>query len=189
MSKARTIIKYHVNPKRDRQYDEDLREHLRTTWKLPGRTHTQIAKALGQGDPSRDKAYGLALMYALHEFAESDDETICWYPNLKLKEADLQKKREKSKHNDYHLKLYKHSPYRKLIDRDPSRTDEIVQGVIRGYLKANGPKSAHAILEAMRMKLGHVARSVVERCLASLIADGGVIKEAVNPTLTLHRLS
>ena len=188
MSKARTIIKYRVNPKRDKQHDEALREHLHTTWKLPGRTHTQIAKALGLGDPSRDKAYGLAIMYALHEFAENNDATICWYPNLKLKEADLQKKREKSQHNDYHLKLYKHSPYRKIIDRDPSRTDEIVQKVIGGYLKANGAKSGHAILEAMRMKLGHVARSVVERCLASLIADGDVIKEAINPTLSLYRL-
>ncbi len=145
MSKARPIVKYHVNPKRDKQYDDALREHLRTTWKLPGRTHTQIAKALGVGNPSKDKTYGLAIMYALHDFAENDSDTICWYPNLRLKEKDLQKKCEKSKHNDYGLKLYKHAPYRKLIDRDLGHTDEIVGRVILGFLKACGTQSGHAI--------------------------------------------
>ena len=189
MSKARTIIKYHVNPKRDKQYDEALREHLRTTWKLPGRTHTQIAKAVGYGNPSTDKAYGLAIMYALHEFAENDDDTICWYPNLRLKEADLEKKRVKNKHNDYHLKLYKHSPYRKMIDREPHRTDEFVGKIILGFLKATGPTSGHGILESMRMKLGHVASSVVERCLTALLGNGDVTAERVNRTLTLYHFS
>lgn len=188
MPTKRIIPKYYVNTRRDRQYDEALRDHLGATWKQPGRTHTQIAKALGCGNPSTDKAYGFAIMYALHDFAERDDETISWYPNLKLPEAALEKKREKSKHNDYYLKFYKHSPYRKMIDRDPSRTDEIVGKIIHGFLKAKGSTSGHGILEAMQIKLGHVARSVVERCLASLIADGDVIKEKVNPTLTLHRL-
>ena len=188
MPTKRIIPKYYVNTRRDRQYDEALRDHLGATWKQPGRTHTQIAKALGCGNPSTDKAYGLAIMYALHDFAENDDETICWYPNLKLPEAALEKKRTKGNKNGFDLKLYKHSPYRKMIDREPHRTDEFVGKTILGSLKAKGPTSGHGILEAMQMKLGHVARSVVERCLASLIADGEIIKEQVNPTLTLHRL-
>lgn len=188
MTTKRIVPKYHVNPRRDRQYDAALREHLRATWKFPGRTHTQIARNLGEGDPSKDKAYGFAIMYALHDFAENDDDTIAWFPNLRLSEAALEKKRAKSKFNDYGLKLYKHSPFRKMIDRDPRKMTEVVKQVILGYLKAQGPQSAHAIMEAMKMKLGHIARSVVERCLLALITEGEVIKEVVNPTLTLHHL-
>jgi hypothetical protein len=188
MATKRIIKKYHVNSRRDKQYDAALSEHLRATWKLPGRTYNQIAKQLGAGDPSKDKVYGLAIMYALHDFAENDQDTIVWFPNMRLSEAALEKKLAKNKFNDYNLKLYKHAPHRKMIDRDPSRMTEVVKKVILGYLTAKGPQSAHAIFEAMKMKLGHIARSVVERCLLALITEGDVIKEVVNPTLTLHHL-
>ncbi len=62
MTTKRIIKKYHVNPRRDKQYNAALSEHLRATWKLPGRAHTQIAKQLGEGNSIKDKAYGIAIL-------------------------------------------------------------------------------------------------------------------------------
>ncbi len=61
MTTKRMLPKYYINTKRDKQYDDALHNHLCSTWKLPGRTHTQIARALRLGDPSKHEAYGKAI--------------------------------------------------------------------------------------------------------------------------------
>lgn len=173
----RTIKTYFPNPNRDTRYDAALREHLAATANQPGRTHSKIARDLGLGDPSKDKPYGMAIMWALQEFVAEDARTVSWTPHLRLPEASLAKKLETSKHAGHDLRLYKHSRERKVIDRDPSRTDEVVQGVIRGILRAEGPRSGLAIMLAVQNKLGHVCKRVVRRCLESLVLDGPVTAE------------
>lgn len=184
----RVLPKYFINTKRDKQYDDALHEYLRGTWKLPGRTHTQIARSLGLGDPSQDRDYGLAIMYALHEFSENDDETVSWYPNLRLKESDLKAKRDKSKHNDFHLKFYKHSPQRKEIDREPGKTDEVVKSLMLSLIGVKGEQSGNSILAAMQMKLGHISERAVDRCLDALSGEGRLIADRINKTRIVHRL-
>ena len=177
MRSERIIKTYTPNPKRDRQYDAALREHLAATWELPGRTASQIAHALGAGDAKNDKDYAMAIIWALADFVQNDDSTIMWYPNLRLPQGTLAMKRQKNKYDDYNRRLFKHSPWRKAIDRDPSRTDEVVQGVIRGYLVRFGPRSGSAIQKALKTKLGHIDKRLVERGIDALVEFGALIAE------------
>jgi hypothetical protein len=172
----RTIRKYLVNSKRDRQYDVALRGHLAATWEGPGRTYGQIARALGLGTAKGDKDYVYAIMFALIDFVATDDSTVAWFPNLRLPEEALRKKREQSKYADYNLKLYKHSPYRKIIDRDPSLTDEVVQAVIRGFLARFGAKSGLAIRKALLIKLGHLDKRIAERALKAMVVSKDIVR-------------
>ena len=189
MKTSRKITRYFVNPRRDRQYDAALRDHLEATWNLPGRTHSQIARALGLGNPSKDRTYGQAIMWALADCVETDDTTIAWYPHLRLSAAVLDKKLAQDKYAGHDLKLYKYAPYRKMIDRDPSRTDEVVQGVIRGYLNKFQTDTGNGIYKALVTKMGHVTRPVVNRALKALINDGRLQAEKIaHNNATLYSL-
>ena len=176
MSEKRVIRKFYVNPKRDKQYDTALKAHLRATWDRPGRTYNQIAREIELGDPN-DKSYVYAIRDALTEFAECDDSTIFWYPNLRLSESVLAKKLAKSKHDCFDLKLWKHSPWRKVIDRDPSQAGRMVGKLIRWLLEQKGPQNAHAIQRKMKVALGHVSKEVVTRTLKDMEAWGELRRE------------
>lgn len=190
MKTKRAIREYFANPNRDTQYDDALRAHLAATQELPGRTYSQIARDLGLGNPSKDKAYGMAIMWALQEFVHDDARTVSWTPHLRLPDAALAAKLEKSKHAGHDLRLYKHSRERKVIDRDPSRQDEVVQEVIRGVLRAEGPRSGLAVMLATQVRLGHVCKRVVRRCLAALVEDGSVTAEKTGlKNATLYSLA
>ena len=179
MSTNRQIKQYWENNKRDRQYDEALRQHLRATQGQPGRTYNQIANALGlvgKTDRQAHERYVFAIRDALHSFALNDDETICWCPNLRLPEAVLEKKRAKNRHDDYGLKLYKRAPWRKEIDRDPSRTDEVVSTMIREFVDAKGPQSGNAVRKKLQLAFGHLSKEIIAGCLDKMETDGVLVR-------------
>ncbi len=173
MSIPRTIEIYDVNPRRDRQYDDRLLTHLAATWELPGRTANQIARAAGFKNPFVDKQYAMTILWALEAFAKDRaSPIIVWYPHLRLSEATLKAKMEKSPKAGHDMKLYKHAPWRKMMDNEPMRADEIVQGVIEGYLRKFEPATGNGIHTALVTKLGHITRPAVARALKAMTGDG-----------------
>lgn len=178
MNPKRTVRHYDVNPRRDRQHDNRLLAHLERTWELPGRTANQIARALGIRNPSTDKQYAMTILWALEAFAKDKAApVIVWYPHLRLPNAALKAKMEKSSKAGHDMRLYKHAPWRKLMDNEPFRATEIVQGVIEGYLRKFGPATGNGIYKALVTKLGHVTRPAVARALKAMTEDGRLVDE------------
>ncbi len=181
MSKDRQIKQYWENQKRDRQYDEALRQHLRATQGQPGRTYNQIASSLGlvgKTDRQAHEKYVFAIRDALHSLALNDDETICWHPNLRLPESVLARKRAKSRHDDFGLKLYKRAPWRKEIDRDPSKTTDVVSRMIREFIEAKGPQSGNSVKEKLQLAFGHISKEIIVKCLDKMEAERVLVRRA-----------
>lgn len=179
MSKNRQIKQYWENKKRDRQYDDALRQHLRATQGQPGRTYNQIANAMGlvgKTDKHTHEKYVYAIRDALHSFALNDDETICWFPNLRLPESVLERKRAKSRYDDFDLKVYKRAPWRKEIDCDPSKTDEVVSRMIREFIEAKGPQSGNAVKDKLQLAFGHLSKEIIVKCLDKMEVEGVLVR-------------
>ncbi len=84
------------------------------------------------------------------------------------------------KPNGAKVKVYKYAPERKALDKDYSRTQEIIGRVIVKYLEERGAQTQNAICLAMRQYFGYLDKAVVKEVLESLRAKDQ-LEERVGP--------
>ena len=81
---------------------------------------------------------------------------------------------------------FKYAPGRAAINRDPSRTDAVVQGDILEVVEANPAASGAAIREKMRALYGKLSHVTIDKNVDALVAAGKIVTKPGLRNTILH---